>query len=344
MTNSCIPNCSLQIQLPPSHELTVHAATDINKGERLTRFYYERMIRPEYYLGGSAVRQRALQVEGFNYLTCKCALCSDATEMGTNMSTLFCPRCKDYTLLPVNPGAQAFTSLDDWEWNCTTTGCPTVTKNPDLTKLHEDILTLSTKAPRNEREFKECSGRWLTLKKDFKDKVHPNYWPIVAAASELCRQYCQVYAPPLASPDWKHHEEIMVYLLKIYDVIRPGLSFERGNHNVLQFFFSKLWIQNSWIKLYKIRFFLKARLQHSIGKAWFVESCGVKLKNPSHGDMPGAVARLAEILEMEKKALEYYQISSNSETSKEIRKFIHQVEETKEKLSLRMAMMGMSIG
>jgi hypothetical protein len=139
-----------------------------------------------------------------------------------------CPGCKNYTLLPKNPGSQAiFTDFENWEWRCKTSGCNQTMKNNELKELNEQILSISKQVPLTKKDFDKCSQRWMKLK-EFKKNVHSNYWAIAVTAKELCRQYCYAYRPPVNSPDFQYHQEIMEYLLKIVNVIRPGFSPEKG--------------------------------------------------------------------------------------------------------------------
>jgi hypothetical protein len=50
MSHSCIPNCAVEIQTPNDlHNLQVHAAINIQKGDKLTRYFTERFFKN--YLG-----------------------------------------------------------------------------------------------------------------------------------------------------------------------------------------------------------------------------------------------------------------------------------------------------
>lgn len=98
MEHSCVPNCYYTFDPQRQYRITMRTGRSIRKGEHLA-IMYTNMI------WGTLLRQEHLLTN--KYFVCECERCLDATELGTNISSMKCigDIGKDCggTLLPNNP-------------------------------------------------------------------------------------------------------------------------------------------------------------------------------------------------------------------------------------------------
>lgn len=117
--HSCSPNCSWNIEFNrnesksprrPDIQIKVLTSLPIKKGEMLTIFYSTR-----YALYGTL--KRMVLMEEIAHFQCKCARCSDRTELETFMSAVKCLDCERDYLLPEDPMEVQS------EWKCMNSSC-----------------------------------------------------------------------------------------------------------------------------------------------------------------------------------------------------------------------------
>ncbi|XP_026746333.1 SET domain-containing protein SmydA-8-like [Trichoplusia ni] len=98
LAHDCVANTHMAIN--DNNTLVCHASVDIKKGEPI----YYNYTDP---LKGTSIRQQNLMIG--KYFKCSCDRCSDATEMGTFMSSLMCAEC--------NTGYVSRNSPEEWTCN-----------------------------------------------------------------------------------------------------------------------------------------------------------------------------------------------------------------------------------
>jgi uncharacterized Zn finger protein (UPF0148 family) len=83
INHDCAPNCRTMFDM--NKHVHIFAKRDIDPGEEITVTYCSPLL-------GTPVRREKLQRNKF--FVCQCQRCEDPTELGSNMSSLLCPKCK----------------------------------------------------------------------------------------------------------------------------------------------------------------------------------------------------------------------------------------------------------
>lgn len=106
LEHSCVPNCYYTFDVRRQFRITLRAGRLIRRGEHLAIMYTN-------MLWGTLLRQEHLLAN--KYFVCECERCTDATELGTHVSSMKCigDIGKDCggTLLPTNP----IDTATDWQ-------------------------------------------------------------------------------------------------------------------------------------------------------------------------------------------------------------------------------------
>ncbi|XP_031629663.1 SET domain-containing protein SmydA-8-like isoform X2 [Contarinia nasturtii] len=94
LAHSCVPNTTHSILPSKDYKLVMRTSINVKEGEELLTTY-------THILSGTRERQNNLKKGKF--FICKCERCTDASELGTNFSSLLCKKCEDGVILPTNP-------------------------------------------------------------------------------------------------------------------------------------------------------------------------------------------------------------------------------------------------
>ncbi|RZF49126.1 hypothetical protein LSTR_LSTR008412 [Laodelphax striatellus] len=207
VAHDCIPNTSHNDN--ENYQLIVRAAAKINKGQLITLSYANT-------LHGTMRRREHLRAAKF--FDCICARCSDPTEMGTNMSSLNCPKCTKGTVISTKP-------LDDRaDWLCT---------NCTQYSVPHDIIDKLLERIQNELDSTRMDS--IVELEDFLKKyqkvLHPQHYIMIAAKYSLSQLYGKApgYVIHQLSEDLlRRKRDICKELLNVFDKIEPGYSRLRG--------------------------------------------------------------------------------------------------------------------
>ncbi|XP_001950081.1 SET domain-containing protein SmydA-8 [Acyrthosiphon pisum] len=132
LEHNCLPNTG--ISFDKCGRIYVYASRKITKGEHITTMYTNALW---------GTRERRAHLLSTKYFKCKCKRCSDATELGTNFSTIVCNVkgfCKG-NLTPIHP-------LDDSsEWECDR--CPNTVSSDKIDAILTELNHIVDKALQN---------------------------------------------------------------------------------------------------------------------------------------------------------------------------------------------------
>lgn len=223
--HSCLPNCEFIISTsdsrgphPSSFQAHVAIPEGIRKGEPLTLNYYAG------HLATSATHLRQNVIKSGARFICSCPRCKDPTEGGSNLSTLWCPNpiCRktlrrNSPLLPETPQNQ----IQKWS-------CNSCNFSADL----EYVEKIEKNMQQGVEPFL-YSGTEFLKAYEYLDHlgvslVHPNFHGIFELQRRLCSFLCNIRPPKEETLEWDKHLQGMEYILKILNIIRPGITMDRG--------------------------------------------------------------------------------------------------------------------
>ncbi|KAF6214046.1 hypothetical protein GE061_011776 [Apolygus lucorum] len=168
-------------------------------------------------LQGTMERQTSLKES--KYFDCKCERCKDPTELGTNFSSLRCPKCDKGFLLPKN-------SLDaSSPWSCRNSRCESI-------EISTDVLSITQKI-RNEMEgIGEGNIKiWEDFLRKHENVLHPNHHILTKVKISLSQMYGKVpnyIIDEMSLEQLQRKINLCQDVLKLTDVFEPGLSRIRG--------------------------------------------------------------------------------------------------------------------
>ncbi|RZC35635.1 msta [Asbolus verrucosus] len=190
MAHCCVANVHLAVD--DDFVLHIHAAVDIPEGDPVL-FNYSNVLQ------GSEERRR--QLEEGKHFQCACARCADPTELGTEMSSLKCPRCHKGLIRP-RP------------WRCS--ACQH-TYDDSLIRL-----TIS-ECRRRMEEFAEAPDvdTFEKFLKKLALTFHPQHYQVLEIEQNLVRLYTQ--SVPTAK-NLCRKIDLCNKLLGVFKKIEPGIS------------------------------------------------------------------------------------------------------------------------
>jgi len=153
---------------------------------------------------------------------CMCDRCSSPTELGTYFSAIKCSQCPPGYLLPKDP------LNPESVWICEICSFAMLVDDVTATteQIHEEIFeaqkTVETAIPKLESLLSKYSGT----------RLHPQHNLMVSILHSLSQFYGRIKGytmPQLSLEQLERKEEICRSLLKVLDVVEPGLSRIRGN-------------------------------------------------------------------------------------------------------------------
>ncbi|XP_022197560.2 SET domain-containing protein SmydA-8 isoform X2 [Nilaparvata lugens] len=207
VAHDCTPNTSHNDN--ENYQLVVRAASRIKQGQLITLSYANT-------LHGTLRRREHLKTAKF--FDCICARCSDPTELGTNLSSLKCPKCLKGAVLSTKP-------LDDKaDWlctNCSQYSVPYHTIEKLIERIQNGLDSIGMDSVVDLENF---------LKK-YEKVLHPQHYIMIAAKYSLSQLYGKApgYVIHQLSDDLlMRKRDICSELLKVFDVIEPGYSRLRG--------------------------------------------------------------------------------------------------------------------
>ena len=151
------------------------------------------------------------------FFWCSCARCSSVDELGTNASTLLCPKCNKGLIVSTKPLDQ------DAAWNC---------NNCKFSLAGSSVMNLVT---RLYDELDAIDGNDVNGMENFITKystsLHRNHYIFLSAKHSLCQVYGKIdgfLINELSIEQLKKKEDYCREFLEVIDVLEPGTSRLRG--------------------------------------------------------------------------------------------------------------------
>ncbi|CAG7721698.1 unnamed protein product, partial [Allacma fusca] len=225
MNHSCIPNCHWEVGPKPEFKIRIRTTCAVKKGELLTIFYW-----PEHITKPTEVRQEIIRENG-NF-RCKCARCTDPTELGTYRSGVVCKACrkkrtKGY-FLPQDP----LNFSPDARWECCC--CRKIKMARDVLPAVEEIWRrIFCMEMLNELVHIDWVNCYKYLVEETSGVIlHPNHW-IIQKVLAIVRETFMCH--PIAFLRLgliEYAVTCMKHLLSIMDVLTPGITQRRATAQV----------------------------------------------------------------------------------------------------------------
>ncbi|KAJ8923433.1 hypothetical protein NQ315_001992 [Exocentrus adspersus] len=216
MAHDCVGNTHLSVD--DDFLLRIHASVDIPEGTPIF-FNYCNVLQ------GTIDRKQHLR-EG-KYFECCCVRCKDATELGTDLSSLKCHRCRKGLIRLINPE----TAKSNWECvECSkkfASGLINLTVQEGRRRIHDlgrenTILTL-LKANNWIRCFADYSNinEMEKLLATLSVTFHPNHFLILELQQNMAGAYTRL---PPNKKNLSRKIALCQWLLNVFCKIEPGLS------------------------------------------------------------------------------------------------------------------------
>ncbi|XP_076240125.1 uncharacterized protein LOC143182785 [Calliopsis andreniformis] len=209
MAHDCRGNTHLTVD--DNFHLTVYASLPIEAGEPILFNYTSSLL-------GTSGRREHLR-EG-KYFDCECPLCKDPYEMGSYMSSILCPRCREGYIGIQNP-----LTVTPYErgirWQCNK--CKSniagrlVRATLDITRMLIDST--------DDSDIKGLE----TLTTKLLRSLHPNHFLMLSLKQKLLAAYRKEVASP--NPQKKIMQRMLDACKEMYDVleiVEPGISRLKG--------------------------------------------------------------------------------------------------------------------
>ncbi|KRT79705.1 SET domain-containing protein [Oryctes borbonicus] len=216
MSHDCVPNTN-HIDEENNFRLTVRASTDILVNHPITLSY-------AYTLQGT-LRRREYLLEN-KFFECRCKRCADPCELGTYTSALICPKCNNGLVLSIDP------LNNESSWTCNNKSTKPERRCPGYTVTAKSMQLLIS---RIQTEIDSIDSNDVESMEKFLDKyrnvLHPTHFLCLGVKLSLSQLYGKItgYLLHELPDDLLYRKmEICREILKIFDVVEPGLTKIRG--------------------------------------------------------------------------------------------------------------------
>ncbi|KAK0098482.1 hypothetical protein PV326_008080 [Microctonus aethiopoides] len=208
MAHDCRGNTHLTVD--DDFLLTIYASRPIDEGEVISFNYTSSLL-------GTAERREHLR-EG-KYFECECSMCQDPEELGANLSTIFCPRCKEGLVMLQNVKIKSPYGKEK-NWQCKK--CRNLLSGRliktclDLTKMQINQADVSIKELEN-------------LVKKLSSTFHPHHFLMVNLKQKLLTLYrsdCGRLNP--SKKMLCRVIELCNEILDVLEIVEPGISRLKG--------------------------------------------------------------------------------------------------------------------
>ena len=137
------------------------------------------------------------------YFDCSCLRCEDATEFGTNLSSILCEKCQ---------GTMLYDRSLENQSGLTCQSCGAQKSNNEISQLEFDLEAYLENIKTDQNLLQETLSMHSSI-------LHPTHYLMVAMKR---------YLMYLLDKSSLERIKLGTELLKVYDVITPGLTKERG--------------------------------------------------------------------------------------------------------------------
>ncbi|XP_060522094.1 SET domain-containing protein SmydA-8-like [Cylas formicarius] len=192
MAHSCVPNVCMSAD--DSYRLSCHARVDIKRGDTIAATYAN-------LLKGTAERQKHLS-DG-KYFECSCARCDDPTELGTELSSLRCHKCRKGLIRPHRSRG----------WGC------------DVCRASflDGLITLAIRE--GERRIEDLDPANINAMEQLYKKLsltfHPNHYLMLGLRQNMAVTYSRL---PPTRHNLNRKLDLCARLLAVFSKLEPGIS------------------------------------------------------------------------------------------------------------------------
>ncbi|XP_008547423.1 SET domain-containing protein SmydA-8-like [Microplitis demolitor] len=209
MAHDCRGNTHITVD--DDFQLTVYASRPIEEGESILFNYTSSLL-------GTAERREHLR-KG-KYFECECPMCEDPEELGANLSTIYCPRCKEGSIIyegksRINP------YLKEKKWKCKKClrcySGSLIKTTLELTKTRIDQA--------DDSRVKELEN----LLNNLSSMMHSNHFLIMSLKQKLLALYRKEIT--CLNPKKKTLQRMMQLckeILQVLEIVEPGISRLKG--------------------------------------------------------------------------------------------------------------------
>ncbi|XP_015438621.1 PREDICTED: protein msta, isoform A-like [Dufourea novaeangliae] len=209
MAHDCRGNTHLTVD--DDFQLTVYASLPIQEGDAILFNYTSSLL-------GTTGRREHLR--GGKYFECDCSLCRDPYEMGSYMSSILCPRCREGYIGMQNPLA-----IDPYErnmrWQCNkckrSIGGRLVRATLDISRTLID-----------DTDDSDIKGLEVLTTKLMRS-LHPNHFLLLSLKQKLLAAYRKEVAT--LNPQKKCMQRMLdtcKEVCDVLDIVEPGISRLKG--------------------------------------------------------------------------------------------------------------------
>ncbi|XP_043804022.1 SET domain-containing protein SmydA-8-like isoform X1 [Apis laboriosa] len=209
MAHDCRGN--VHVTADDNFHLTVYASIPIKEGDTIFFNYTSSLL-------GTTGRREYLRTG--KYFECECDLCKDPYEMGSYMSCILCPRCRQGYVGMQDPLTK-FPYSKNTKWQCNKckkiiSGCLIKTSLSISKNLVDDVDEYNIKVMEN-------------LKEKLSKSLHKNHFLMLSLKQKLLNVYRQEVTGP--NPKRKVMRSMTYLCREMYDlleIVEPGISRLKG--------------------------------------------------------------------------------------------------------------------
>lgn len=153
------------------------------------------------------------------FFWCECDRCKDPTELGTNSSTIQCPKCKHGHILSANPLRQ------DSMWKCQS--CDYIVTGDAMLKLVDTVFKQLDSIDGND------VGAFEEFLIKYRNVFHKNHYLCICAKHSLFQLYGRsdgYLIHQMSVEQLRCKEQYCRDMLEVVYRLEPGLSKLKGKH------------------------------------------------------------------------------------------------------------------
>ncbi|XP_043275189.1 uncharacterized protein [Venturia canescens] len=233
MAHECIRNTHITVD--DKFQLTVYASLPIEADQPIFVNYTSPLL-------GSEERRDHLRTG--KYFECVCSRCSDPKELGSNLSTLVCPRCKKGSVTNKNPlRSNVYEDKDSWQCDnceCWLSGklvktSLVITKDligrmkPDIKVPVSVFQTSVIKSNYYAGSLSFFAQSAEELLKKLTRSFHPNHFFLLSLKQkmlELYKKECSCLNPDTLL--MKRMVQLCKDIVNVLEIVEPGISRSKG--------------------------------------------------------------------------------------------------------------------
>ena len=208
LSHSCLANCRYQVLADGA--MVLRTQMPVAREEELTIHYMTPML-------GTAARRNKIRKNWF--FDCSCPRCADPTELGTFLSALLCPTCREQgregLLLPHQP--LDYTST----WTCSSSTCSTTKEAVEVEEMMAGMEEQLEELGEGPEPLQHLLLVWGAL-------LHPHHYLMLQAKRRLLACLHLTSRGQPSRPLLQMQVHLADESLEVFGVLDPGPTMLRG--------------------------------------------------------------------------------------------------------------------